>query len=88
MDHLVSECKTKSTLNLLNFEQAQFGIVHNVLRSRGTEAFAVKRGCVISKILCGTYTLQADRAKFDKHRSIPLCPLCFRENEDHKHFIL
>ena len=81
------EAYTKSTLNLLNFEQAKFGIVHYVWRSCGTEPFAVKRACVKSKILCGTYTLQADRAKFDKHRSSPLCPLCLRENEAKFHFL-
>ena len=56
--------------------------------SCGSELYAVKRACIKSKIVCGTYTLQADRARFNGQKTTSRCPLCFKEPEDTKHFIL
>jgi rRNA maturation protein Nop10 len=46
------------------------------------------RACVKSKIVCGTYTLQADRARFNGQKTTSRCPICYKEPEDTKHFLL
>ncbi|VDI17163.1 Hypothetical predicted protein [Mytilus galloprovincialis] len=42
-----------------------------------------------AKIMCGTYTLQHDRAKFDRSGGTnSACKLCGKGSEDIKHFLL
>ena len=73
---------------MLNFENFKVGVVHNIWESSGSELLSVKRACVKAKIISGTYTLQADRAKFNGNRTSSLCPLCFKQSEDLMHFII
>lgn len=87
-DRLIDEAKSKSSLRFLNIEALNVGTVHNVWKSSGTEMFAIKRACIKSKLICGTYTLQIDRAKFKQYTVSSFCPLCLKEPEDTKHFIL
>ena len=87
-DQLVKDTTTKSTLKLFNFEEFEIGKIHNIWKSCGSDLYAVKRACVKSKIVCGTYTLQADRARFNGLKTTSRCPLCFKEPEDTKHFLL
>jgi hypothetical protein len=80
-DQLVKDATTKSTLKLFNFEEFEIGKIHNIWKSCGSDLYAVKRACVKSKIVCGTYTLQADRARFNGQKTTSRCPLCFKEPE-------
>ncbi|CAC5411304.1 unnamed protein product [Mytilus coruscus] len=79
---LILEARTKVTMKLFNFENFNVGVVHNIWKSSGSELLSVKRAGVKSKILSGTYTIQADRAKFNGNRTSSLCPLCFKHPED------
>jgi len=88
IDKLVDEANDKTTLKFFNSEVCIMGKVHPVWRSCGSETYEVTRACVKSKLLCGVYLLQSDRAKFSKQFVSSLCPLCFKEPEDRCHFIL
>ncbi|VDI04475.1 Hypothetical predicted protein [Mytilus galloprovincialis] len=88
LDKLKTEAKDKSTLNLLNIEDTIIGKTHNIWFSGGAEPFAVKRCNIKSKLACGTYTLQQDRAKFSRQSVSPICQLCKHEPEDREHFII
>ena len=70
-DQLVKDATTKSTLKLFNFEEFEIGKIRNIWKSCGSDLYAVKRACVKSKIVCGTYTLQADRARFNGQKLPP-----------------
>ena len=41
-----------------------------------------------AKIITGTYTLQANRARFNQHSVSPTCLLCKNDSEDREHLIL
>ena len=41
-----------------------------------------------AKLLCGTYILQKNKAKFNQYEVSSLCPLCGVESEDIVHFML
>lgn len=88
LEQLVTEARGKSSLNLLNFENIRLGTTHIVWKSCGTEPYEVTRASVKSKLLCGVYTLQSDKAKFKKQGVSALCLMCFKEPEDRKHFVL
>ncbi|XP_063411607.1 uncharacterized protein LOC134694525 [Mytilus trossulus] len=85
---LILEARTKVSMKMLNVDNFKAGVVHNIWESCGSELLSVKRACVKAKIISGTYTLQADRAKFNGNRSSSLCPLCFKQSEDLMHFLI
>ena len=41
-----------------------------------------------AKMLCGSYILQANRARFNQNKVNPTCPLCKSAPEDLPHFLL
>jgi hypothetical protein len=84
----LSECISTFKNGKAPDEEFEIGKIHNIWKSCGSDLFAVKRACVKSKIVCGTYTLQADRARFNGLKTTSRCPLCFKEPEDTKHFLL
>ncbi|CAG2257637.1 unnamed protein product [Mytilus edulis] len=85
---LILEARTKVSMKMLNVDNFKVGVVHNIWESSGSELLSVKRACVKAKIISGTYTLQADRAKFNGNRTSSLCPLCFKQSEDLMHFLI
>jgi hypothetical protein len=48
----------------------------------------VKRATIKARILTGTYTLQANKAKVNQNTVDPTCRACQREPEDRSHFLL
>jgi hypothetical protein len=48
----------------------------------------VKKAAVKARLLTGTYTLQANRAKCNQNEVDPTCKTCGLEAEDRKHFLL
>ena len=40
------------------------------------------------RLMCGSYTLQTNRQKFNKSQVDPTCLLCQRDNETLEHYIL
>ncbi|CAG2203788.1 unnamed protein product [Mytilus edulis] len=89
IDLLKSDVKSKSSLKFLNVNNITQGKTHNVWDSCGTEPFTSTMASIKAKIMCGTYTLQHDRAKFDRSGGTnSACKLCGKGSEDIKHFLL
>ncbi|CAG2255579.1 unnamed protein product [Mytilus edulis] len=85
---LKSEASEKSSLNLLNYADAEFGSIHSIWNTCGSEPYSTLRACIKSKLACNTYTLQCDKSKFSKRQISAICPLCGIEDENRLHFIL
>ncbi|CAG2241415.1 DNCL2 [Mytilus edulis] len=85
---LKSEASEKSSLNLLNYTDAEFGSIHSIWNTCGSEPYSTLRACIKSKLACNTYTLQCDKSKFSKRQISAICPLCGIEDENRLHFIL
>ncbi|CAG2246674.1 unnamed protein product [Mytilus edulis] len=85
---LKSEASEKSSLNLLNYADAEFGSIHSIWNTCGSEPYSTLRACIKSKLACNTYTLQCDKSKFSKRQISAICQLCGIEDENRLHFIL
>ncbi|CAG2226312.1 DNCL2 [Mytilus edulis] len=85
---LKSEASEKSSLNLLNYTDAEFGSIHSIWNTCGSEPYSTLRACIKSKLACNTYTLQCDKSKFSKRQISAICPICGIEDENRLHFIL
>ena len=48
----------------------------------------VEKAAIKARILTGTYTLQANRSKFNQYTLDPTCLICGKGIENRKHFIL
>ena len=79
---------SKSSLKYLSTKFCQIGSAHLLWKSVGSNPLDVQKASVKARILTGSYTLQANRSKFNQHDVNPLCPLCKKDIEDRKHFIL
>ncbi|CAC5411909.1 unnamed protein product [Mytilus coruscus] len=75
----------KSSLNLLNFDDTEFGSIHPIWN---TEPYSTLSACIKYKLACNTYTLQCDKSKFSKRQVSAICPLCGTEEEIRLHFVL
>ena len=77
--------KIKKSLCYLQTPSLRVGTVHSVWRDIETVK-QVKRCIVRTRILTGTYTLQAHRNVFNKTMD-PTCPHCQLEAEDLRHMV-
>lgn len=59
-----------------------------VWEAAGYESMSVSKAMIKVKLLLGTYILQTNRHKFNKHEVSPDCPLCDSGDEDREHFIV
>ena len=48
----------------------------------------MEKAAIKARLLTGTYTLQANRHRFNQHEIDATCELCKLEPEDREHFIL
>ena len=62
--------------------------VHNYLHIEPRSTRDVNRISTKLKYLCGAYTLQSNRAVYNKTEVSPTCQLCGEGDEDLEHFIL
>lgn len=85
---IIIDAKENSTLKLLNIEDTIIGKTDNIWFIWGVGPFAVKPCNIKSKLACGTYTIQQDKAKFSRQSVSPTCQLCMHEAEDCQHFII
>ncbi|CAC5399385.1 unnamed protein product [Mytilus coruscus] len=89
MDRLKTEVKSRSSLKFLNVNNITQGKTHNAWDSCGTEPFTSTMACIKAKIMCGIYTLQHDKVKFDRFCGTnSACKLYGKGSEDIKHFLL
>ena len=84
---LMEEATDKSTLSMLNLDSCAYSRIHPVWSCiRFTEE--IPRAALKAKILCGTYILQSNKARFNQYDVSPACPLCDGPDEDRYHFLL
>lgn len=82
------DIESKSTLKYLNPNSVKVGKVHQVYAHVHNSTFDVRRAEVKARLLTGSYTLQANRARFNQFSVSPLCPLCKQAPETREHFIV
>ena len=61
---------------------------HQLWHSIPNNVRAVTKANIKAKLITGTYTLQANRAKFNQHSVSATCPLCKSDSEDRIHLVL
>ncbi|CAC5367796.1 unnamed protein product [Mytilus coruscus] len=66
----------------------EFGSIHPIWNTCGSEPYSTLRACIKSKLACNTYTLQCDKSKFSKRQVSAICPLCGTEEENRLDFVL
>lgn len=62
--------------------------MHQVNAYVKNNIFDVRRAKMKVRLLTGSYTLQANRARFNQFSVNPQCPLCKQEPETREHFIV
>ncbi|KAK3098774.1 hypothetical protein FSP39_022998 [Pinctada imbricata] len=88
IDKVTTEAKSKSTLRHLCKAPYKKGTVHNLWRYASDDTIAVKKAGVKAKLVTGSYTLQADHARFYQNDRSTTCTLCHNGVEDLYHFLL
>ena len=88
MDKFSEEKNSKSSLKLLSIKQLDIGKAHPIWKTIRPSPKDVEKASIKARILTGTYTLQANRAKFNQYEIDPTCPLCKDGAEDRLHFLL
>ena len=84
-EYIENEALTKSTLEFLN-PAFQFNKCHNVIRFVRNPR-EVRRACIKTQMVTGTYMLQSTRHKFNQVKD-DTCLLCGEEPEDLVHCLL
>jgi len=87
-DSLKEEALTKSTLKHLDVSQCSCRRIHPVWSTIDCSTADTRKALVKARLLCGTYTLQANRAVFNQYKADPSCLMCEAAPEDRCHFIL
>ena len=83
---LKNEILTKSSLNHLT--SCVLGKAHRLWTTVSYDPRDIRRGCIKAELVCGTYRLQVNRAKYNQYDVNPSCPMCHVADEDRTHFIL
>jgi hypothetical protein len=81
------EMEGKKLSRFLNAHICSYGKTHPIWATVDTNIRDVQRAGVKTKLIAGSYHLQAQRAKFNQFAN-DLCPMCKHEAEDLTHFIL
>ena len=85
---MVDDKASKSSLEMMSVNQLKIGTCHPVWKTVRNSPKDVEKAAIKARVLTGTYTLQANRSKFNQYSVDPTCPLCGKESENRKHFIL
>ena len=88
LNKLIQDKNSKTSLNMMSVSQLKIGVCHPVWKTVRNNPKDVEKAAIKARILTGTYTLQANRAKFNQYEVDPTCPLCQKGSENRKHFIL
>ena len=76
------EKESKSSLKFMSTKFCKIGSAHPLWKSVRSNLLDVHKASIEARILTGTYSLQANRNKFNQIDVNPLCPLCKKEAQD------
>ena len=85
---LISEARTKSTLDNCDVTTLAIGNIHIVWEAVSNNVHDVIRGIPKVRMLAGVYMLQTNKARFNQYKVEDTCPLCRLEPEDLSHMLL
>ncbi|WAR31736.1 hypothetical protein MAR_034278 [Mya arenaria] len=86
-DKWVEDQHTKSSLKYFKIQDKPASTPHPLWRSIDDNPRQVREAVVKARVLTGTYTLQANKHKFNQHDVNPSCPLCHTGSENREHFL-
>ena len=61
---------------MMSVSQLQIGVCHPVWKTVRNSPKDIEKAAIKARILTGTYTLQANRSKFNQYTVDRTCPLC------------
>ena len=79
--------KSSPSLKYLNPESVKVGSAHHLWSSVRNSLHDSRRAQLKARVLTGTYTLQSNRAVFNKFAVDPTCKLCEQCPETRQHFL-
>ncbi|CAG2228242.1 unnamed protein product [Mytilus edulis] len=85
--NLDSECIENSSLRNLAISKLTIGVTHPVWATVSSSVSDIRKAITKSRMLTGTYLLQAHRHRFNQAEVDPICPNCRTENEDLCHVL-
>ena len=85
---MTEEIKSKTSLRFLEIQQNPLDEPHRIYKYVGTNPHDVEKAAIKARLLTGTYTLQANRHRFNQYEVDKTCELCSMDTEDREHFIL
>ncbi|KAK3088117.1 hypothetical protein FSP39_014918 [Pinctada imbricata] len=87
-NNITEELKRKSTLKHLSVQENPLDEPHAIYKYVGSNPHEAEKAAIKPRLLTGTYTLQANRHKYNQHEVDATCEMCKHEAEDREHFIL
>ncbi len=86
-DDLTNQAIGKTTLMNLSLDHG-IGTPHPLWQNVSNAFFDIKKAIVKAKLVTKSYTLQINKARFNKYRVDPTCPVCRTDVETLNHFLL
>ncbi|VDI70552.1 Hypothetical predicted protein [Mytilus galloprovincialis] len=86
-DKTLIESERKSSLKFMNTENFEINKHHQVWKIKHLPRFELRKAIIKTRMITGTYILQADQHKFTPYTVDPTCQLCKTDNEDITHFL-
>ena len=84
---LLNQAHSMSSLKYLSKDNLRIGNPHSIYRTVKPSILDVRKCIIKTHMVTQTYTLQADRHKFNRYEVEPLCQLCNIESEDLPHML-
>ena len=81
------DISSKSSLKYLDPDLIKIGEPHHVYATVRPNTHDIQRAEIKARLLTGTYTLQANRARFNQNEVDGTCRLCSKDIETREHFI-
>ena len=85
---VIEEMKNKTSLRYMAVQKNPLDEPHPLYKHTGSNPHDIEKAAIKARILTGTYTLQANRHKFNQQEIDKTCELCRKDTEDREHFIL
>ena len=85
---VTEEMKNKTSLRYMAVQKHPLDEPHPLYKHTGSNPHEIEKAAIKARILTGTYTLQANRHKFNQQDIDKTCELCRTDTENREHFIL
>ena len=85
---VTEEMKNKTSLRYMAVQKHPLDEPHPLYKHTGSNPHEIGKAAIKARILTGTYTLQANRHKFNHQDIDKTCELCRTDTENREHFIL